>query len=461
MSNSTDPAAQNVVIENVTPDSMKINVNGEVKEIKNGLDELKTLLQNLNLENFKSGNKIYNIGSITNAVFNAEIGKKTYNMQLCRKLTEALYNFSPDAKSFLDENKDKPSWELQGRYFRKANNYIISSFVGVLGILLRKIFSSGIDAFESNNPKDYLEVCIATAKRTLQLLCFSFISKLWDQKKDNKCTLTSEQSNELDIFFNTDIELNIVEYVKILKTLVSIFDEQKIEYPFSEFSKDNLVDDSNFIKACKSLNEINNKLDNGQFTLSTAFEAENELTTFLSTMNFLAAYKIVCVKNISYEEVRNKNPQYLHAYTFLGADSDKLYSSKYKYDAKPITSDAVLIFKNKYQDGLNLFPFIIDINSLTDELEVKICFYTSFEERKKQLIYSDINKISPDKTDTAKGVTDPSLVNISYNEDLENELKSNTDNDITRLKNDPKKFHDLKLNMLYKIFQNAMDETLD
>ena len=183
MSNSTDPAAQNVVIENVTPDSMKINVNGEVKEIKNGLDELKTLLQNLNLENFKSGNKIYNIGSITNAVFNAEIGKKTYNMQLCRKLTEALYNFSPDAKSFLDENKDKPSWELQGRYFRKANNYIISSFVGVLGILLRKIFSSGIDAFESNNPKDYLEVCIATAKRTLQLLCFSFISKLWDQKK--------------------------------------------------------------------------------------------------------------------------------------------------------------------------------------------------------------------------------------------------------------------------------------
>ena len=44
MSNSTDPAGvQNVVIENVTPESMKINVNGEVKEIKNGLDELKTL----------------------------------------------------------------------------------------------------------------------------------------------------------------------------------------------------------------------------------------------------------------------------------------------------------------------------------------------------------------------------------------------------------------------------------
>ena len=125
-------------------------------------------------------------------------------MLLCRKLTEALYDYSPDAKSFVDENKDKAAWELQGRYFRKANNYIISSFVGVLGILLRKVFSSGIDAFESNNPKDYLEVCVATAKRTLQLLCFSFISKLWDHKKDNKCTLTPEQSNDLDIFSNDE-----------------------------------------------------------------------------------------------------------------------------------------------------------------------------------------------------------------------------------------------------------------
>src|SRR6185436_10294764 len=426
MSNTTDPAgAQNVVIENVTPDSMKINVNGEVKEIRNGLDELKTLLQNLNLENFKSGDKIYNIGTITNAVFSAEVGKKTYNMQLCRKLTEALYDYSTDAKSFLDEKKDLAGWELQGRFFRKANNFIISGFVGVLGILLRKVFSSGIDAFESNKPKDYLEVCIATAKRTLQLLCYSFISKLWDFKKDNTCTLSSEHANELDNFFNTDIELNIAEYVKLLKALVGIFDTQKIGYTFVEFNKACLDDTSDFIKACNNLNNINGKLDTGQFTLSTSFEAENELTVFLSTMNFLAGYKMVCVKNISYEEVRHKDAQYLHAYTFLGADNDKLYSSKYKYDTKPITSDAVLIFKNKYQDGLNLFPFIIDYNSLTDESEVRICFYTSYEENKKKLTYSDINKISSDKTDSAKDLGEASLISVSYNNDVESELKLN------------------------------------
>jgi hypothetical protein len=153
-----------------------------------------------------------------------------------------------------------------------------------------------MDAFTSNSAKDYLEVCIATTKRALQLICFSFISKLWDHKKDNTCELTRDQSNDLDNFFNTEIELNIKDYVGLLKTLVTIFDSQKIDSPFTEFNKDCLNDDSSFLKACKNLHDINSKLDNGQFTLSTAFEAENELTVFLSALNFFASYKMVSVK---------------------------------------------------------------------------------------------------------------------------------------------------------------------
>src|SRR5450432_4826775 len=107
-----------VVIENVTADSMKVTVNGDLKEIKNNLEELKSLLKNLSAENFKSGDKIYNIGTITNAVFSAEIGKKTFNMYLCRKLTEALRDYSMDAKDFLDniKDEDKADWETQNRY---------------------------------------------------------------------------------------------------------------------------------------------------------------------------------------------------------------------------------------------------------------------------------------------------------------------------------------------------------
>ena len=45
MSDST--GANDIGIQNVSPDSLQVNVNGEIKEIKNNLDELKSLLQKM------------------------------------------------------------------------------------------------------------------------------------------------------------------------------------------------------------------------------------------------------------------------------------------------------------------------------------------------------------------------------------------------------------------------------
>jgi len=460
---ATTPGSADVVIQTVTIDSMQVNVNGEIKQIKNNLDDLKSLLQNMSAENFKSGDKIYNIGTITNATFSAEIGKKTFNMYLCRKLTEALSDYSADAKDFLTNirDADKADWETQVRYTRKANGYIISSFVGVLGILLQKVISSGIDAFNSTNSRDYIEVCIATATRALQLLCFSFISKLWDYKKENNFECSRDQLNILDNFFNSEIELNISDYVELQQTLISIFDAQKISYPFNEFNKDCLEDGSPFNKACKNIEDIKSKLDCGQIIYATAFDAENELTAFLCTLSFLANYKMVSVKDITYNDIRNETVQYLHSYTFLGVDNDdKLFSSKFKYDTRPVSNDAVLLYKDKYQEGLNLFPFIVDVNALTNEMEVKICFYTYFEGRKKRLTYSDINKIASDKNDDSKNIGDPSQLVIQFNDDVEKDFESDPDHDITGLIKNIEKFKNLQLNIVYRIFQNAQKEIL-
>jgi hypothetical protein len=464
--NNPAAAAENrtVTIDNVTAERMSVNVDGEIKEIKNGLDDLKLLLKDISAESFKSGGKTYNIGMITNAVFNAEIGKKTFNMYLCRTLTEALRPYSVNIRMFLDNIReaDRADWETQSRYTRKASGYIISGFVGVIGLLIQKIISSGKDAFVSNSSKDYLEVCVATAARSLQLLCFAFVSKLWDHKKDNDCTLSRSQANTLDNFFVAEIELNITDYQDLLLTLVNIFDENTIGYPFSEFSRDCLAPGSRFMQSCKNLELIHSKLDAGQATLSTAFEAETELTEFLCTLAFLANYKMVSVKNITYEEIRNHEVHYLHAYTFLGVDNDdKLFSQKYKYDTKPISTDAILIFKHQYYDGLNLFPFIIDVHAITNELEAKICFFTYAEEGRRKLTYSDINKISSDKNEHAGDISDPSHVVIVYNEEVENDLKANIDNDITRLRTDIKKYNDLQLNIVYTIFETARSEILD
>ncbi len=458
--------APSVVIENVTADSMKVNINGEVQEIKNGLDELKLLLQKMNAEDFKSGDKIYNIGSITNATFSAEIGKKTFNMFLCRKLTEAIQDYSPDAKSFLESIKDadKADWETQSRYTRKANSYIISSFVGVLGVLLRKLIASGQDASSNNNYKDYIEVCIATVNRALQLLCYSFISSLWNQKNDKKFDLDKDTANDLDNFFNTSVELNISDYVQLFKALIKMFTNQNLDFPFKEIKDmaDDLKESSVFLTSCKNLQAISDKLDSGQYILSTAFEAETELTSFLSTLKFLVNYKMVSIKDIVYEEVRSNQAQYLHSYTFLGIDSENnMYAEKFRYNSKPVSTDAILLFNDTYTKGLNLFPFIIDYNALTDEMEAKICFFTYFEENKKKLTYSDINKISSDKTINPNDVSDPSMVVINFNEGIANEISAIQDSDITQFKSDVKRYHDMKLNVAYDTFKKAKKEILD
>ncbi len=236
---------------------------------------------------------------------------------------------------------------------------------------------------------------------------------------------------------------------------------KRLIIPSANSIRGTVADGTNFFNACKNLEAIKSKLDSGQVVYSTAFEVENELTEFLSALSFLANYKMVSVKEITYNDSRNEAVQYLHSYTFLGVDTDdKLFSSKYKYDTLPISKDAVLIYKDHYQQGLNLYPFIIDVNALTNEMEVKICFYTYFEERKKKLTYSDINKIASDKNEDVKDIGDPSQVVIQFNDDIEKDLESNIEHDITGLMKDQEKFKSLQLNVVYKIFQTAQKEIL-
>ena len=93
-------------------------------------------------------------------------------------------------------------------------------------------------------------------------------------------------------------------------------------------------------------------------------------------------------------------------------------------------------------------------------MEVKICFYTYFEERKKRITYSDINKITSDKNENTSDIGDPSQVVIQFNDDVEKDLESNSDHDVTALMKSQEKFRYLQLNAVFKIFQAAQKEIL-
>lgn len=69
-----------------------------------------------------------------------------------------------------------------------------------------------------------------------------------------------------------------------------------------------------------------------------------------------------------------KTPRrYLHHYAAFRIDSKfNVNSEKVNYVEDTISTDAILLFKGQYQESVNLFEFIIDLNSLTFENGTKI-----------------------------------------------------------------------------------------
>jgi hypothetical protein len=225
---------------------------------------------------------------------------------------------------------------------------------------------------------------------------------------------------------------------------VTVFQKNQLVQPFLEINDltESLKDDSGFIKACLKLKDINDSLDKSQSASDSCFDAETQLTTFLVTLNFLALYKMVSIKSIAYDEVRNSPPRYLHNYAVLGIDSkSNMNSAKINYAYSPINTDAILLYKGEYHESVNLFPFIVDINALTFEEGVKICFYASRDFNDGSLNYTSLENNQP--------------VNVTF----KNTLKSC--NDINQLMMDKSKCIDLKLDTVKTLFQKAENTILD
>lgn len=365
--------------------------------------------------------------------------KNVFNEILTRRLAEAIQVYSPRARKFLENATRMASdWEKQTRFSDPAKEIIAFSFVGVLGIQLRKLMAIGKEDMSENKQRKYLENCQLTSKRALQLLCFALISKLWDYKKDKNYMLSSAQTVTCKNFFNDEFELDINGFINLLKTLIDVFTDNNLDFPISELNefKISLQADSDFMKACASLQAINGLLDKSSYTLNDCNEAENRLSTVLETLKFLANYKMVSIKSIGYFEMRNSKPHYLYNYTALGIDSkSNVNQERVNYAEAPINTDAVLLYKGSYQQNLNLFPFIIDVNALAFEGGAKICFYASNDNADGSLNYNFLE--------------DNSLVNITNTETLKPGC------DINELLLDPKKRKDMRFDTVFTLFQEA------
>ena len=163
---------------------------------------------------------------------------------------------------------------------------------------------------------------------------------------------------------------------------------------------------SDLRQAIKKLQQTYIKLEKNKQRLPDCFLAERQLTKVLEKFSFLASYRMVSIKDVKYEEDRRKKRNYWHRYAALGIDSKfNINSERVNYTVDTVSTDAILLYKDRYQESVNLFPFIIDINALTFENGSKICFYHS-----KQLEDDSLNFCF---------LEDNAIENISYQATLE------------------------------------------
>jgi hypothetical protein len=89
---------------------------------------------------------------------------------------------------------------------------------------------------------------------------------------------------------------------------------------------------------------------------------------------------MISIKTVNYETVFERAEGFYHNYIKVGSKSSQPTTvESLTYHQMPIHNHAVLIYKTTYTDDshrVNLYPFIVDMHSLTCEPGNKICLFS-------------------------------------------------------------------------------------
>jgi hypothetical protein len=434
----------NVVIKEINNSTMTLVVNGVEQKINYRLSDLQKLMERQNITNITYENKVYNIGHINEANFGIVTSNKVFNGILTKELI-LLFRDNKKVESFLNclPDEDKNDWESKRQRLKEAQSILEESFVWAIGWQLRRLFSIGNDKDKKIETKidEYINHCFSTYRIALQLINYLFVAKLWDEKNRNSNIDTDK--TPLKNFFCCGRPLKLVELRRLFQELVEIYANNQLAYPIekqligdiNEFTKP----DSKFNMACAELEKLEDiNTANEAYGLGHCHTAEISLTAILTSFSFFSCYQLVTLKRIEYESARNSPARYIKDMNILERKEDKNLLRYLKYDNAPAQTYSVF-FRNKNM-SVNLFPFLLDYNALTNEFDSQIFLYECMQEESGLRYFSLQNEnaevISYNATSTESMEV--------KSEDQKNEVQRN-----------------IRLDLVVKQFEDAMNTLLD
>lgn len=316
----------------------------------------------------------------------ASVSKETHdktaaNVELATKLTETLITESSQVsvatRRFSEIIKDIPDWTKQDRILNKAKEIISYSFIGVIGKEFSKIIAISKDNGPKKNDKFCLE-CRRMAMITLDLAIYALITHLWDAVSSGVVTLDAHDKELARKRLNVLYQLSVHEQAEMLLSLIHVYQKhaEKFALPIPELAEiaPTLEANGEVHKACTILSQLPEQ----NVSVSDCTAAEEAITTVLKNFNFFMRYNMVSLKWSRYEKSRTDSTKFLHRYIALGLDNKaNMDKEKVNLTENAIATDSVVMYVDNISNAnsINLYPLVIDLNTIHRENGAKICFF--------------------------------------------------------------------------------------
>jgi len=308
------------------------------------------------------------------------------NQWLVENVISQIIPYNETAQKFIKAVADEPDWYKLPKYRNAALTVMQTAYIGVIGIYLKKIAAVGIGAFSNQKLKEYIKNAYFLGLRLLDLVNAVLISALWDWSQKQKPLFSDANRKTIAQFFEQTVERDIPFSLELLNALLQTYTLNDIEFSISELRQldSQTEEQTNLHAAFMQLMQLFENSARQEPSAEEVFWTEKALSDILIAFNFLAKYKIQAVKEVDFYHIRSLGEFFIHKLGFYGLpekrnEAANQNAEKIMHSTKKINTEAVLVYASDYFEGINLFPFVVDINNIMLETGTNLCFFSHKE----------------------------------------------------------------------------------
>ncbi len=405
MSEPTNTATKNIVIQGVSEDTINILVDGVSQQLQKKLDVLQEFMEKQAAKSIQSANNIYNIGSITNANFGYLMGQAGSEKSLPPVLAQSLVGDGSGWIQSLERQLIKDGITVSDQAWDIFQNYdwLIQAF-------LQKMCTT---VGQEKNLRR-LSFMAEVYQASIRYLSYIQVVQILQMDKKTKLGIVSdfiqmEGSEYLEfdytslLLVTTDhLDTNGVGFIPEIKDFVDELNNKDSDLfgtaLYLENQRQNLL-----------LNKI---LEDDKLPI-VLDEYLTALGYWLRSISFLANYSLVSIKDIQLDYRLGTSKNFVHLFGELdgvyqdGKSSDGDYKSKSIKDSFTY-SKSILLFRGSNvassmahlkdpKTTLSLSPLLIDQSVYIDKetQTPEIYYYTGYTKPKRQYHYAQYKNEIP------------------------------------------------------------------